>query len=75
MKVFLIIILYFLAGTLSYWVFHRLNWMHDDYTHLWCGVFWPITIPVFLLYVVFLAILGGMRWLGDQLDRLTDKIW
>ena len=64
---------YLLVATLVYWVFHRMNFLHDDYTHLWMGICWPVTTPICLLYVFFMCFLFVMRWTGDKLDDLVDR--
>ena len=59
-----------LSGTIG-WVIDR--FLKDQYMSMWLGIFWPITVPFLLLYVILCPILLGVEKVMNIWERMAGR--
>ena len=59
-----------LSGTIG-WVIDR--FFKDQYMSMWLGIFWPITVPILLLYVILYPIWLGVEKVMNIWERIASE--
>ena len=59
-----------LSGTIG-WVVDR--FFKVQYMSMWLGIFWPITVPFLLLYVILYPIMLGVEKVMNIWERIAGR--
>ena len=68
------ILVYILIAGIVYSFFLNTVGVYFETDAIWTGVFWPLSLPILLLYLMFIPIKMLIKWIGKKMTPFFRRL-